>query len=1178
MKKKQMIILIFIITSLHVAGNLNAQPIPYQKKTAQLMTTWGEDLDENQAIFNAYPRPILERDNWFNLNGIWELAKHDNLENFGRYNPNEIYSRQILVPFPIESALSGIMDGDYAFMYKTYVYRRVFEVDKKHSDKRIILNFGAVDWESYVFVNGVQLAHHVGGYDPFSIDITQALKPDGPQELVVQIYDPTKGGNPRGKQDPYPGGIWYTPSSGIWQTVWYEAVNPVHITDIEMQPDVDKNAIKLKVDLSVKDDEKIEIEILDGETIVKTANIPVGKETAVYIDNPKLWSPDSPFLYGLKFKIKKNGETVDEASSYFGMRKISLGKLRNKPYMYLNNQPIFHYGTLDQGFWPDGLHTPPSYEALLFDLEKTKELGMNMIRKHIKVEPTRWFYYCDSIGLMVWQDIPTPAGLLPIRVVGDGSDEAVKENFLRETEAIVKSLKNYTSIVMWVPFNEAWGQFSNSYEPTKGDPSHTYHAVELIKSLDDSRLINPASGWTTYEMGDIIDKHNYSEPELHPNPYNERASVCGETGGYGLTIDGHVWASANSPYTNIDSPEALAEKFKIFNSRAYALTAEGLNGIVYTQFSDIEDEVNGFFTYDRKVDKLALNDSVAGKVLKEGIQWLKTNAVKPLLKTANQGGEIWKYLTGDRNLTNPGNGWNSRLDFDDSSWSTGYSSFGNKGTTQWTSLSIFLRKIVELPDLSNEEKNSIKFSFFHDEDFEFYINGVLAARGWGYLNGFKDFVLSEQAKNAINWGGQNLFAIHVIQTSGGQHIDMGVHSDKIIIPLNYDPERNKTPEWIEISALNAFKAIKNNLSGYYKLTADIDLSVDANYEPIGSEDEPFTGILHGNGHHIIGPIINKTKQNNVALFGFAEDATITDLQISNIAVSGKDNVGALIGRGRGLTIERVVIDNPKISGSMHSGGFIGSTFGGRRATKITDCYIVNGIITSTDSQAGGIIGVASDTRIENSYFTGNIRVNQINAHADGSGIISRIEDGMNSLRGVVSLAETIQSGSANEFISFGTNGVQLNEFSCCFARDDMILTDLVNPNRIDQFARTPDYQKLPLDLFKTEALYQSMGWDLKKTWVMPKKGGFPVLKHATTESDTFVMKHASKENNLKVFHTNNTLVFQVKLPSTISLHNTSGTLIDYFGINGVAFRTLEQGIYIIKSVCNDEIEVLKIVI
>jgi len=1168
MGKSNIFILCFLLIG--IIGKSQSTVVTYEKKTAPLMTVWGENLRATDPIFDEYPRPQLQREHWVNLNGIWDFTRKQR-KDIGTYNPNETYGREILVPFPVESALSGIADTDYENMDKAYIYKRNFTVDPDDAGKRIILHFGAVDWECYVHVNGKQVIHHTGGYDPFSADITEQLSENGDQELIVQVYDPTKGGNPRGKQDPLPGGIWYTPSSGIWQTVWYEAVDPTYLNDLSIVPDVDNSAVKILLDVKNASGATAEISILDGSSIISTQTVAIGQEVSLPVGSPKLWSPDTPFLYTLSITVKKGGVTVDQVSSYFGMRKISKEMLRGRPYVFLNNDPIFHYGPLDQGFWPDGLHTPPSYEALRFDLEKTKELGMNMVRKHIKVEPARWFYYCDSIGLMVWQDIPTPAGLLPQITVGNGTENAVKENFLNETEAIVKSLKNYPSIVMWVPYNEGWGQFAGSDDPSRGDPSHTINGVNRIKALDDTRLINAASGWTSYEVADIIDRHNYSEPDLHNNPYNERVSVCGETGGYGFAIDGHIWSRANNPYASIHSPEELADRYRYFNDRARSLTPVGINGIVYTQITDVEEEVNGFFTYDRKVDKLALNDSIAGKELKAGIAWLKANSLEPaILKTAPFGGEYWKYITGGITL-NARNGWNTQFDFNDSAWQEGLSGFGQGigiCNTQWNSGRIYLRKIVNIPDIPLDERDKMKFSIFYDEDYEFYINGVLASSNTGYVTGYKLIEITQEAKNAINWGGENLFAISVLQTVGAQYIDLGIFFE---IPLNRQSQTSE-PAWVEISNAKQFMDIRNDLSGFYKLVADIDLYNEKNYVPIGTVENPFRGYLDGAGFTIKRPEINRPNDNFQGLFGYAEDAYFTDICLTEIIVRGNENVGSLLGGGKGVTIKRVAVEDPFVAGNYQTGGIIGRTLQGR-ATRVEDCYVAEGEVISKEGQAGGIIGVANDSRVERTYFSGAVEVQQRAEDKEAGGIISRIESGLNSLRGAISLAKSITSGSSNEFVSHGNYGTRLNEFINCYTYNSITLSGYVNPGRANQLPRATPVQKRPLVDFRAQALYESIGWDFENLWMIPDGGGYPVFKSNYTH---IPVVNTQQVNNLKVYKSGEWLVLDAVQPVSVWIYNASGALAERINIETTKYLNLPEGVYIIKSVCNRNIEAVKV--
>lgn len=1141
---------------------------PWTMKQAPLMTDWAATIDPNNVL-PEYPRPQLERGNWVNLNGIWNFTRKNSQEGFGTYNPNEQYRQQILVPYPIESAISGIMDADYNNKNKTYAYQRTFTIDPAFAGKHILLNFGAVDWDARVFVNGTKVGEHQGGYDPFSFDITDALKSSGEQELVIQIYDPTKGGQPRGKQDTSPGGIWYTPTSGIWQTVWYEAVDDIYVTGLSLIPDVDNSSIRIKVEASdfiIPTNEIItaEITILDGTTPVKTETVSLGQETAIAIDNPKLWSPDSPFLYNLEVTLKRNGNVTDEVKSYFGMRKIELKTLRGKPYMFLNDQPIFHYGVLDQGFWPDGLYTAPTYSALRFDIEKVKELGMNLIRKHIKVEPARWYYYCDSIGIMVWQDMPTAAGLdNPM-----GNDDWVKQTFLNESEKIINSLKNYPSIVVWVPFNEGWAQYGENAD-------HTRHGVELIRSLDKTRLIDPASGWENYEMGDIIDRHNYSEPNLYDNPYNRRASVCGETGGYGFAVDGHTWGNINNPYGMITTKDELTGKFRLFGDMAYSLTPNGINGIVYTQITDVEEEVNGFYTYDRKVFKLQGDPETE---LKKNIQQMKTQSLwmNYILPTAWTGYTAWKYTTGDENYTVPA-GWNTDPNFDDSTWQEGLAGFGqgdppgSKVRTYWGDKTIYLRKMVHIDYLTDAEKAILKLVVHHDEDFELYINGILAASESGYLTGYKAFDISPEAKAAIRYGGDNLMAVHVIQTGGGQYIDVGIATVQDI-PLAQEIPAPEPPTFKLITTTDEFNAIRNDLGGFYQLGADIDFSGE-NYIPIGSQDNPFRGYLNGDGHTISGIKINNSSNNFQGVFGYADGAYFTDLDLVSPEVGGRSDVGSLLGKGVGVTIARVVIEEPVISGLDHVGGIAGGTDAGK-ASYIQDCYVVNGTINTSAYQAGGILGVASDTKIENTYYTGTVNAPVNEQGNNAAGILALTENRQNMMFGVASLATSVTGGTASEFTARGPALVWADKN---YTYPDMSLSDYVGDQGLGRAAAE---QKKPLADFKKAATYLQMGWDFQNVWTIDEGNAFPVFRYICPTCPETGIRPIERihSNDLKVYKSGETLVFTTSHPASVWVYTVSGQLVNRLEVAVNATIRLPHGVYIVKSVSNGEVKAEKIII
>jgi beta-galactosidase/beta-glucuronidase len=534
----------------------------------------------------------MVRREWLNLNGLWDFAiTTQDAAKSGDF------SRQILVPFPVESALSGVMQS--VSEHDRIWYRRSFEVPRAWTGRRVLLHFGAVDFDTTVWVNGQQAGHHRGGYDSFSFDITDLLGSSRDNQIVVGVSDPTDAGTqPRGKQVRKPGSIWYTPTSGIWQTVWLEPVNASYIKDLKITPDVDNGSVTVKPITTINLGScTIETTILDQRgSRVYTASLTPGGEIVMPVKNARLWSPESPYLYDLVVKLKLGDRTIDQVNSYFGMRKISVGKdEKGFTRLLLNNKPYFQFGPLDQGFWPDGLYTAPTDKALRYDIEMTKNLGFNMARKHVKVEPDRWYYWCDKLGLLVWQDMPS--GDKYIR--GDQPDitrttESAQE-FEAELEALVRTHANHPCIVMWVPFNEGWGQWD------------TPRVVEMIKKLDPTRLVDNTSGWTDRKVGDVMDMHKYPGPGA-PAPETARASVLGEFGGLGLPVHGHTWqAEKNWGYRSYTNSVALTSAYLGLVEKLFPLIAEkGLSAAVYTQTTDVEIEVNGLMTYDRAEVKMDL--------------------------------------------------------------------------------------------------------------------------------------------------------------------------------------------------------------------------------------------------------------------------------------------------------------------------------------------------------------------------------------------------------------------------------------------------------------------------------------------------------------------------------------------------------------------------------------------
>lgn len=564
----------------------------------KIASPWAEKVNP-ASVLPEYPRPQMVRSSWTNLNGLWQYAI---LPAAGQSIPSG-YQGNILVPFAVESSLSGV--GKTVGKDSVLWYRRTVAVPHAKG-KTVLLHFGAVDWKCTVFVNGKEAGTHQGGYDPFTIDITNSLKKGAKQDIAILVWDPSDDGpQPRGKQVKAPHGIWYTPVTGIWQTVWLEAVPQTYIAATVQTPNVDQKAVTVAATVEKPQaGDKVVITAWDGGTKVAEQTAGANAEVSLPIANPKLWSPESPFLYDLKYSVVRNGKVVDEVKSYFAMRKISMAPDKaGIQRMLLNDKFVFQYGPLDQGWWPDGLYTAPTDEALKFDIEKTKQMGFNMIRKHVKVEPARWYAYCDQLGILVWQDMPS--GDLGNRwenrpgVYGRATDKdrsAESEKIYRtEWNEIMQDLHNFPSIVVWVPFNEAWGQFK------------TKEIVNWTMQKDPSRLVNTASGGNFEDVGHIIDLHNYPEP-LMPDPVlfgQKRVLVLGEFGGLGLPIENHTWQDKNNwGYQSFKSKEELQKRYAEFIDRIPALISKGLSAAVYTQTTDVEVETNGLMTYDRKDIKI----------------------------------------------------------------------------------------------------------------------------------------------------------------------------------------------------------------------------------------------------------------------------------------------------------------------------------------------------------------------------------------------------------------------------------------------------------------------------------------------------------------------------------------------------------------------------------------------
>ena len=561
----------------------------------KIKTSWAEQVNPQQVL-PEYPRPIMERADWQNLNGEWDYA----IRPKGEVEP-ATFDGKILVPFAVESSLSGVqqMVGEENELW----YKRTFQVPAAWKGKEILLHFGAVDWQADVFVDDVLIGSHVGGYTPFSLNVTPYLSAkSATHKLVVRVWDPSdKGYQPRGKQVSNPEGIWYTPVTGIWQTVWLEPVNASHITAIKAIPDVDKQVMHVTVSTcspSLASD-IVEVELLDKGQVIASAKGVQGKELRLAVKQPTLWEPSNPYLYDMKVRLTKNGRSVDEVKSYTAFRKISAVRdAQGLMRMCLNDKPLFQYGPLDQGWWPDGLYTAPTDEALLYDIKKTKEWGFNMIRKHVKVEPARWYYHCDKEGILVWQDMPSGDmdNQWKPRVYNGGTDrqrtEASIANYYQEWKEIMDLCVSNPCVVVWVPFNEAWGQFD------------TEKVVAWTKAYDSSRLVNPASGGNHRPCGDILDLHNYPGPSMFLfDPI--RVNVLGEYGGIGLAVEDHLWWNKrNWGYIQFKNSDEVTAEYVKYANQLKDFVKKGFSAAVYTQTTDVEGEVNGLMTYDRKVIKI----------------------------------------------------------------------------------------------------------------------------------------------------------------------------------------------------------------------------------------------------------------------------------------------------------------------------------------------------------------------------------------------------------------------------------------------------------------------------------------------------------------------------------------------------------------------------------------------
>lgn len=738
-----------MLTSLLIGFAMMDQDRP--QNIEKFMTTrWSAEALAGRA-WKEYPRPQLVRDRWLNLNGQWDYAivpkDAKTAEPQGKIN----------VPYPIQSHLSGVKKQVYADQALWYWRKFTLPSDWKG---QVQLNFGAVDWQCWVYVNGKLAGEHFGGYDPFSFLIKDHLRP-GENEISIKVWDPTTDGDqPYGKQTFKPEGIWYTAVTGIWQTVWLEPVSTSSITSVSAVTKTSGD-VSLNVPIQgVANGLTTHARVTLNHQEVAVGNAPAGAPLNFKITKPQLWSPDSPTLYDVHIELREGGRVVDGVDSYFGIREITMKKDKFGLRTYLNGEHVFMFGPLDQGWWPDGLYTPPTDDALRYDLEVTKRAGFNTVRKHVKVEPARFYRHCDELGLLVWQDMPSNLKFGPgwntnyreVNLKPDGPrPEDSKKRFEREWLEIMDACRPFTCVVVWVPFNEAWGQFD------------TKRVTEWTKKHDPTRLVNSASGGNFVKTGDIMDIHVYPGPGAPPAE-PDRVIVLGEFGGLGLPVDGHTWqAKDNWGYQSYTTAEALMVRYEELIKNLVLLKAQGLSAAIYTQTTDVEIETNGLLTYDRAIAKMPIdwlrkvNTSVYGPAV-------TMNAILP---TADDKAGEWRYTESD-----PGATWFG-ASFDDSGWKKGKSGFGTAQTpgavvgTEWKGDRIWIRREFEAKDGSGD----LWLKIHHDEDAVVYLNGKQIAEFKGYVGsyGFKDL------PDGILLPGRNVLAVSCRQTRGGQYIDAGIY-------------------------------------------------------------------------------------------------------------------------------------------------------------------------------------------------------------------------------------------------------------------------------------------------------------------------------------------------------------------------------------------------------------------
>lgn len=736
----------------------------------RLITEWGRNLKPD-SVWAEYPRPQFERSNWTNLNGLWSYA----VTAKDAEKPTK-WDGQLLVPFAPEAPLSGV--GRLIEPTEALWYRRSF-TSAKTSDLRTLMNFEAVDYDSTIWINNKQVGTHRGGHTPFALDITDALN-EGENELVVRVLDATEGYQLHGKQKLRNGGIWYTRVTGIWQSVWLEQVPALHLRDLNYACDFNKGSITVTPEFSKSE---------PGTKIRVTASFKgqeVGKgegagPVSITIPQAQLWSPDAPNLYDLKVELlNASGAVVDSVKAYTALR--AFGKSKNEQghwQLTLNNKPIFQWGPLDQGWWPDGLLTPPSDTAMRSDIEFLKACGFNMIRKHIKVEPRRYYHHCDKIGMIMWQDqvssgygknrdqestSPNWTRMAPNPTDAKWPDEA-HQQWVTEYKRMVEHLRDAPCIGVWIPFNEAWGQHA------------TMEVGKMAAELDPTRLINIASGGNFWPVGDIADHHEYPHPAfpIKDKRFDDYVKVVGEFGGHGWPVKDHLWKPDANNWGYGGLPKSMEEwkgRYQTSIGVLAALRAEGIAAGIYTQTTDVEGEINGLLTYDRlkKADTAWLRKQ--SEMLLAAPTELKDR--RDIVATSEAAPQNWQYVT-----AKPAEKW-MQPDFDASTWQTGQAGFGAGNPPPpgapihgaWTTPEIWIRRSF---DLTNVPTDAVYLRLYHDEDCVVYVNGIEVASFSGYSTNYVNLSLASHG-NLVQ--GKNVIAIYCKQTGGGQFIDAGLFSAK----------------------------------------------------------------------------------------------------------------------------------------------------------------------------------------------------------------------------------------------------------------------------------------------------------------------------------------------------------------------------------------------------------------